>query len=152
VIRAAATGEVQLIPNLSFSLSPRAQYAFDPLLSFEQFSGGNYTIGRGYDPGTIIGDSGVGLSAELKINQWAPFPGREIALQPFAFVDSAWVWTKGPGDQHDNLVSVGGGVRASLFQRARLDMTLAVPTNSAGFQTRRGDVRFLVSLTTKLLP
>jgi hypothetical protein len=31
-------------------------------------------------------------------------------------------------------------------------MTLAVPTKRAGLQAQRGDVRFLVSLTTKLLP
>ncbi|MFD1611781.1 ShlB/FhaC/HecB family hemolysin secretion/activation protein [Sphingomonas tabacisoli] len=152
VLRAQATGEVQVAPNVGFSLSPRAQYAFDPMLSFEQFSGGNYTVGRGYDPGTIIGDSGVGLSAELKINQWAPFTGKEIALQPFVFVDTAWVWLKNQPDTRNNLTSVGGGVRASLFNRARLDMTLAVPTKAAGFQTGRGDVRFLVTLTTKLLP
>lgn len=152
LIRATATGEVQLVPNLSFSLTPRAQIAFDPLLSFEQISGGNYTVGRGYDPGTIIGDSGLGFAAELKVNQWAPFPGREIALQPFVFVDSVWVWTRNAPDGRNSLVSVGGGIRSSLFNRARLDMTLAVPTKTAGLQARRGDVRFLVSLTTKLLP
>jgi hemolysin activation/secretion protein len=152
VFRFTGLGEVQLMPNLGFSLAPRAQHGFDRLLSFEQFSGGNYTIGRGYEPGTLIGDSGVGFSAELKINRWTPLRGRDVALQPFAFVDSAWTWTRGAARQPDNLTSVGGGVRASLFNRARLDMTLAVPTKAAGFQTRRGDVRFLVSLTTKLLP
>jgi hemolysin activation/secretion protein len=152
VFRFSGLAEFQLAGNLAFSLAPRAQYGFDRLLSFEQFSGGNYTIGRGYEPGTLIGDSGAGFSAELKVNRWAPFKGRQIALQPFAFVDSAWVWTKGAAGQPDNLTSVGGGVRAGLFERARLDMTLAVPTKAAGFQARRGDVRFLVSLTTKLLP
>lgn len=152
LIRAEATGEVQLADNVGFALSPRAQYGFDRLLSFEQFSGGNYTVGRGYDPGTIIGDSGFGVTAELKINRWAPFPGRDVALQPFAFVDTAWVWNRGEPDSRNHLTSVGGGVRASLFNRARLDMTLAVPLERAGLQADRGDVRFLVSLTTKLLP
>jgi hemolysin activation/secretion protein len=68
------------------------------------------------------------------------------------FVDSAWVWTKDAPDGRNNLVSVGGGVRSSLFNRARLDMTLAVPAKRAGLDAQRGDVRFLVSLTTKLLP
>lgn len=152
VFRFSGLAEFQLVENIGFSLAPRAQYGFDRLLSFEQFSGGNYTVGRGYEPGTLIGDSGAGFSAELKVNQWAPFKGREVALQPFVFVDSAWTWVKGAAGQPDNLTSVGGGVRASLFNRARLDMTLAVPTKAAGFQARRGDVRFLVSLTTKLLP
>ena len=155
VLRFTGFVEAQIIPNLSFSLSPRAQYGFDRLLSFEQFSGGNYTIGRGYEPGTLIGDSGVGFAAELKVNQWAPFKGQDISLQPFAFVDYARVWNR-PGFglryAEGSLTSVGGGVRAGLFNRARLDMTLAVPTKRAGFQSERGDVRFLVSLTTKLLP
>lgn len=152
VFRASGLAEFQLAPNIGFSLAPRAQYAFDRVLSFERFSAGNYTIGRGYEPGTLIGNHGVGFTAELKVNQWAPFKGREIALQPFAFVDSAWVWRRDFAGQPDSLTSVGAGVRAGLFNRARLDMTLAVPTNAAGLQARRGDVRFLVSLTTKLLP
>lgn len=152
VFRASGLAEFQLAQNIGFSLAPRAQYAFDRVLSFERFSAGNYTVGRGYEPGTLIGDHGVGFSAELKINQWTPFKGRDVALQPFAFVDSAWVWRKDGVGQPDSLTSVGGGIRAALFNRARLDMTLAVPTNAAGLQARRGDVRFLVSLTTKLLP
>ncbi|NNM76166.1 ShlB/FhaC/HecB family hemolysin secretion/activation protein [Sphingomonas sp. ID1715] len=150
LVRGAAYGETQLVPNLAFAVAMRGQYAFDRLLSFERFSGGNYTIGRGYDPGTIIGDHGLGVLAELKVNQWAPFRGREVALQPFAFVDTARAWTKGGGS--DRLTSLGAGMRAGLFNRARLDATLAVPVERAGPLGRRGDVRFLVSLTTQLLP
>ena len=39
---------------------------FDPLLAFEEFTAGNYTVGRGYDPATLSGDSGVGVTAELR--------------------------------------------------------------------------------------
>jgi hemolysin activation/secretion protein len=152
VFRFSGLAETQLRPNLTISVSPRAQYGFDRLLSFEQFSAGNYTVGRGYEPGTLIGDSGVGFATELRVNQWAPFKGADVSLQPFVFVDSAWVWTRDRFRQPEKLASVGGGVRAGLFNRARLDMTLAVPTRRAGLQTERGDIRFLVSLTTKLLP
>ncbi len=153
VFRVSGLAEFQLADNIGFSLAPRAQYGFDRLLSFEQFSGGNYTIGRGYEPGALIGDSGAGISTELRVNRWAPFKGREIALQPFVFADHARVWSR-PGTQYreSSLTSVGGGVRAGLFDRARLDLTLAVPLEAAGLQARKGDVRFLVSLTTKLLP
>lgn len=155
VFRFSGLAEFQLASNLGFSLAPRAQYGFDRLLSFEQFSGGNYTVGRGYDPGAVIGDSGVGAQAELKINQWAPFKGREVALQPFVFLDYAHVWNKpgfGTPYRKSSLTSAGGGVRAGLLNRARLDMTLALPLEAAGLQARKGDVRFLISLTTKLLP
>ncbi|WP_156681143.1 ShlB/FhaC/HecB family hemolysin secretion/activation protein [Sphingomonas profundi] len=151
LIRANALAEVALVPNVTFSLAPRAQYAFDPLLSFEEFSAGTYTIGRGYDPGTIIGDSGAGFSAELRINRIAPSARIDLALQPFVFVDSAWVWNK-DRPHAQRLTSVGGGLRTSFANRFRLDMTLAVPTKRAGLQADRGDTRFLLSLTTKLYP
>jgi hemolysin activation/secretion protein len=155
VFRFSGLAEFQVADNVAFSLAPRAQYGFDRLLSFEQFSGGNYTVGRGYEPGTLIGDSGVGASAELRVNRWAPFKGQEVSLQPFVFLDHAKVWNRFGGAipyRESSLTSAGGGVRAGLFNRARLDMTLAVPLEAAGLQARTGDVRFLVSLTTKLLP
>ncbi|MEH3036467.1 MAG: ShlB/FhaC/HecB family hemolysin secretion/activation protein [Sphingomonas adhaesiva] len=152
LIRAGALGEVALTPRVTFSLAPRVQYAFDPLLSFEEYAAGTYTIGRGYDPGTIIGDSGAGASAELRVNRVAPFARTDLSLQPFTFVDSAWVWNRNTPGNPQRLTSLGGGVRASFASRIRLDMTLAVPTNRAGLQTQRGAARFLMSLTTKLYP
>ena len=75
-----------------------------------------------------------------------------LAVQPFIFVDSAWVWNKGATGDPQRLTSIGGGVRASLAGRARLDLTLAIPTAAAGLQTQRGDTRLLLSFTTKLWP
>ncbi|WP_240653325.1 ShlB/FhaC/HecB family hemolysin secretion/activation protein [Sphingomonas crocodyli] len=138
--------------NVTISLAPRAQYAFDPLMSFEEFSAGTYTIGRGYDPGTLIGDHGIGGTLEVRVNRLRPFTQLDATFQPFVFVDSAWIWNKNAGIGAQRLTSVGGGVRASLSGHMRLDATLAVPTKRAGLQPDRGDVRFLVSLTTKLFP
>lgn len=137
--------------KLSFLLAPRAQYAFKPLLSFEEFSAGNYTIGRGYDPGELVGDDAVGASVELRGPRLAVAQSREVRLQPFVYFDAAWVWDKGiPGSQR--LTSVGGGFRSEIGSRFRLEATLAVPLEKAGLQTRRSDPRFLVTLTTRLLP
>src|SRR3546814_9655898 len=69
--------------------SPRAQYSPDVLLSYEQMSAGNYTTGRGYDPGVITGDSGVGVAAELRYGRIAPREPGAVALQPFVFFDAA---------------------------------------------------------------
>ena len=154
VIRAAVSGEYVLIPELSAALTLRGQHAFDPLFSFEEFSAGNYTVGRGYEPGIILGDSGLGVQFELR-GPRIGLPGRSQAnIQPFGFVDSAWVWNKDrPGAlDPQKLTSVGGGVRASLANRFRLEATLAVPTRRAGLQARNGDVRLLISLSTLLLP
>ncbi|HET8613140.1 MAG TPA: ShlB/FhaC/HecB family hemolysin secretion/activation protein [Sphingomonas sp.] len=155
LIRAAANFELRPTPKLALVVSPRAQYAFDPLLSYEQFSAGNYTVGRGYDPGALVGDSGVGFETELRFFSLTPKGRNKIAVQPYVFFDAAWLWTKGKLSALHNpqrLYSAGGGVRAAFGDRARLDVTLAAPLRRTPFETRRGDVRLLVSLTTRLLP
>lgn len=151
VVRAGGEGEFALGRNLSFSLAPRAQYAFKPVLSFEDFSAGNYTVGRGYDPGAISGDSGVGVSAELRGPRIALSEGSDLRFQPYVFGDAAWAWTKGISGS-DRVTSVGGGVRADYGARFRLEAAVAVPLEKAPLQTKRDDVRFLVTLTTRLLP
>jgi hemolysin activation/secretion protein len=137
--------------NVSFLLAPRAQYAFKPLFSFEEFSAGNFTIGRGYDPGELIGDNAAGGTAELRGPRLAVSRDSELRVQPFAYFDAAWVWNKGiAGSQR--LTSVGGGLRSDLGARFRLEATLAVPLEKTGLQTRKSDPRLLVTLTTRLLP
>ena len=152
VLRAAASGELALGRDLAFAVSPRAQLAFDPLLSFEEFTAGNYTVGRGYDPATLSGDSGVGVLAEIRGPRLMPLKRSRLALQPYLFGDAAWVWNKNDGVGSDRLTSAGGGVRAELSDRLRLDTSLAVPLEKTGFDNRKGDVRLLVTLTGRILP
>ncbi|HUQ13914.1 MAG TPA: ShlB/FhaC/HecB family hemolysin secretion/activation protein [Novosphingobium sp.] len=151
VIRAAGEVEYALGRQFALALLPRAQYSFDPLLSFEEFTAGNYTVGRGYDPGALLGDSGVGVSAELRGPRLPLLESADLRVQPYAFGDVARVWNKGPG-RSDRLSSVGGGVRAELGDRFRLDATLAVPLEKTDLQTKRGDPRVLITFTTRLLP
>ncbi len=154
VIRTSGSFEYAPTTDFSLFLQPRAQLAFDPLFSFEEFSGGNFTIGRGYEPGVIIGDDGAGFQFEVRGPRISPSQIKNYTFQPFGFFDAAWVWNDDRPSDFDpqRLFSVGGGIRSTLSDRARLDMTLAVPLRRAGFQTERGDVRFLISLTTRLLP
>lgn len=152
-IRASATGEYRPIPTVTLAFSPRAQYSPDPLLSFEEMSAGNYTIGRGYDPGVIAGDSGVGFSAEARLGSMMPHSKDDLALQPFAFFDAAWMWNENPVAADPlKVFSAGGGVRGAWGNRGRFDLTLAAPLRTSAFQTRRGDVRLLFSITTQLWP
>ncbi|HKT77511.1 MAG TPA: ShlB/FhaC/HecB family hemolysin secretion/activation protein [Sphingobium sp.] len=155
VLRLGAQAEYRPVPQVTFALAPRAQYSPDVLLSYEQMSAGNYTVGRGYDPGALTGDSGVGVAAELRYGSVMPKgPGR-IAVQPFAFFDAAWVWHQSAnfaGLDPQKLYSAGGGIRATWDSHARIDVTLATPLRKAGFQTERGDTRLLFSLTTQILP
>lgn len=148
-----AQGDLEVSPGsgIAFALLPRAQYAFKPLLSFEEFAAGNYTLGRGYDPGALTGDSGLGASFEMRGPRLELKKGSDAMVQPYAFFDAAWVWNKGVGGAQ-RLTSVGGGLRSSWSDRFRLDASVAVPLEAAGLQTHRPPVRFLISLTTRLLP
>jgi hemolysin activation/secretion protein len=96
LIRASASFEFRPTPKIAFVLSPRAQYAVDPLLAYEQMSAGNYTVGRGYDPGALTGDRGIGGSAELRLFSIVPKAANKLAIQPYAFVDGVRLWTQGP--------------------------------------------------------
>lgn len=147
-------GEVEYeraLGRFSLSVHPRGQYAFRKVLGFEAFAPGNYTVGRGYDPGTITGDSGVGVATELRGPHLVVGRGNGPAVQPFAFFDAAWTWDRGAG-KPQRLSSVGGGVRADLGSRFRLDASFAVPLDRAGFGGRKPAPRALISLTTRLVP
>lgn len=157
LVRASASFEYSLGKGFWLAALPRAQYAFTPLFSFEEYSAGNFTIGRGYDPGVIIGDSGVGSGFELRLPNTRPFQKVDLTVLPFAFTDVAWTWQKASfldrnPPNPDFVASVGGGVRAVLNNRFRIDGTVAFPLKKAGLQTHNHDPRFLVSIATKLWP
>ena len=152
VIRGQAKIDFRPTPLLAFTLKPRLQYSPDALFSYEEVSGGNYTTGRGYDPGTIIGDSGYGLQTEVSYGSLQPESPEDIALQPYLFFDLMGVWNKNiPGDPQ-KLYSAGGGIRATIGQQASLDLVAVVPLKRAGFQTRRDSARALLTLSVQLAP
>jgi len=151
LVRANALAEWRPAKLFTLSAAPRAQWANDPLLAYEEFSGGNFTVGRGFDPGTVIGDSGVAVALEARYGSFIPANTESFVFQPFVFFDAAWVWNKDTafdGLDPQRLYSAGGGVRVAYGDLARLDMTLAVPLNRGGFLTERPDPRLLISLTT----
>lgn len=163
LIRFNGTAEIGLFNSLAIAVSPRAQYGFDKLLPFEQFTAGNYTVGRGYEPSVLTGDSGIGVAVELRGPRLTPFRRTPLQIQPYIFGDAAWTWTRDdpiedtPGAHfHDprHLKSVGGGVRGELSDRAALDVAVAIPISEVGLFDRRHrpDPRFLLTLTTRLLP
>lgn len=155
VLRVEALGEYRPRPKLTLALALRAQATRDSLLSFEQFAAGNYTVGRGYAPGALLGDRGAGVQAELRYGSVVPKSAGAFTAEPYVFLDLARVAEAGRipvlvGPR--SLASGGAGVRASIGDRAHIDAVLAIPLQRAGLQTRRSDPRFLVSLTTRLRP
>ncbi len=152
LVRANALAEWRPVKNFTFSLAPRGQWAADPLLAYEEFSGGNFTVGRGFDPGTVIGDSGVAVSVEARYGSLVPANTQSGALQPFVFFDAAWVWNKDlafAGLNPQKLYSAGGGIRLAYGDVGRLDLTVAVPLNRGGFLLEKPDPRFLLNFTTQ---
>lgn len=154
LVRFTGIGEIRPIPTFTLALSTRAQYAWQSLMSFEQFAAGNYTVGRGYDPGAILGDRGFGTQLEIRYGSRVAKSAKKPAMEFYGFWDQARVSnrdhissTGGP----EHLHSVGTGVRAS-WQRFQLDTNLAVPLSRVGFNNERPGVRLLVSLTTRLWP
>jgi hemolysin activation/secretion protein len=132
----------------------QAQYAWKPLLSFEEYSAGNYTTGRGYDPGTLLGDRGFGSQAEIRFGSRVPTGPRKPAVAGYAFWDHAFVRNLDrlfvtEGSEHLN--SIGAGARLG-FDRFAVDAALAVPLTRVGVDDKRPDPRFLVSLTSRLWP
>jgi hemolysin activation/secretion protein len=147
-------GEYRPVPKLTFALGVRAQYAWRPLLSFEQFSVGNYTVGRGYDPGTLLSDRGWGTQAEIRFGTTVPKTLAKPAAEAYLFWDHAKVDSLERlfvVDQPVELNSVGGGARIS-FSRFALDASVAVPVSRVGIPARKPNPRFLISLTTRLWP
>ncbi|MES2137971.1 MAG: ShlB/FhaC/HecB family hemolysin secretion/activation protein [Pseudomonadota bacterium] len=154
VLRYTMYGEYRPVPKITFALGARAQYAWKPLLSFEEFSAGNYTVGRGYDPGTLLGDLGFGTQTEIRYGSRVPASARKAAVEGYAFWDRAMVRNRDrlfvlAGREHLN--SVGGGARVN-FDRFALDASIAVPLTRVGIDNKRPGPRVLVSLTSRLWP
>lgn len=136
------------------SADGRFQYTDDPLLSFEEFAVGNFTIGRGYDPGAAAGDRAIGVQAELRLGEAGPTSRTDVAWELVGFYDTVRVKDldsfAGPARTLD---SVGGGVRLAFGDRARLDLTYAHPLDRAQpTDARRADDRLLLSLTVRAWP
>lgn len=155
VVRAEAIFEYRPDPLWTFSLDARAQGASAPLPAFEEFAGGSFSIGRGYDPGAVLGDDGVGVSLEASYGSLAPSGPQAVAYQPYAFTDFMRVHNQDPsrdGSNPDGLWSVGGGVRATWAPGVQADAFVAVPLERPEFAAERPNVRFMFSITARLFP
>lgn len=113
-------GAVDLLAQL------QAQYAWDPLLSSEEFGYGGAGIGRGYDSSELVGDHGVAGLLELRYTRALPDYG--TVAQPYAFYDLGKVWNIDPSARNRaSGASAGGGLRLSLPQDTDMDLGVAVP-------------------------
>jgi hemolysin activation/secretion protein len=130
----------------SVAASVRAQWANDPLLNYEEFSLGNLTIGRGYDPGSNSGDRAVGVRGEVR----ADLPlTPALGTQVFGFYDYVYLTNldQNSTETGRNFHSYGGGVRFTLPNAMILEGMYAHPKDRAlTIDSGPPSDRFLVSL------
>ncbi|MEO1729585.1 MAG: ShlB/FhaC/HecB family hemolysin secretion/activation protein [Pseudomonadota bacterium] len=147
--------EFRPTPLWTLSVSSNAQVSSSPLPAFEEFSAGSFSIGRGYDPGAVLGDSGIAGAFEMRYGSLAPKDVDALAYQPYVFTDIAYAWNEDPSRSPlnpDRLWSAGGGVRAAWGSNLQGNFMIAVPLERPDLAVTRGDVRFMFSLTARLFP
>ena len=126
-------------------------------MSYESLSAGALSVGRGYDPSAISGDSGVMGAAELHLGPLRlaePIPVfrpliREGTAEGLVFFDNAYVKRLGAfggTSSETSLKSVGAGVSVQLGPRLRADITYAKPLVSLGKAGPTPPGRWLVRL------
>lgn len=153
VVRGGVGAFVSLGRLFGISTTIQGQWASGPLLSFEEFSVGNLTIGRGYDPGVTAGDKALGIRLEPRVQ--LPLKSR-LGVQAFGFYDSVRIWNDDVfTTEHDRkLQSWGGGLRATLPGLMVFEAIYARPEdaelNLPG--ARRASDRVLLSLTAQFAP
>lgn len=155
VARFAAGVEYRPQPLVAFSLDTQAQITNDPLPAFEELAAGSFSIGRGFDPGAVLGDSGVLSAFEIRFGSQVPKVMNGFAFQPYLFNDLAFVWNEDPSRRPgnpDKLWSAGGGLRVSWGAGLQGDFSVAVPLDRPDLAVTGGDVRFQFSLTARLFP
>ncbi len=145
VARASVRALVPLADIFTFFGRIEAQVSPDALLSYEEIPIGTLTIGRGYDPAAVSGDSGIAGSFEARLG---PFDlGSKIALAPYGYFDVANVSNKNNLGFDGTVSSVGGGAQLRYGRGVLLDVGYAKPLDriAAGFRKPGG--RVLVNLT-----
>lgn len=151
VVRGELGGIARLPSVFSFSLDGQGQWANHPLLDFERYSLGNYTIGRGYDPGAVLADRAIALRPEIRANV---LQKPKTTVQLFGFYDNVWVTNldRFSTDHGRRLASWGAGARAVISPYFLVEATYAKPLDRPFIGGPKPPARLLLSLTTVFSP
>jgi hemolysin activation/secretion protein len=134
---------------LALNVGVKAQYAFDTLLSDEEFLLGGEQYGRGYDSAELTGESGVGVTVELRYQRSTSHRALQF-YQPYAFYDAGVVWNDDPGvNERLSLASAGLGLRAQLYRRFDLAFEIAQPLTRDVAAEGDRDPRFFLQLSAR---
>jgi len=153
LMRMAGVVDAPVAGRLSADLRLQAQYARKPLMPYEQISLGNLSVGRGYDPAAVLGDSGYAGSFELHYNGLQIIPN--VLASPYVFIDAGTVYNNQAGlsglAPSRTLRSIGAGVVLRLANRANLEITYAEPLDRIIVGGERPAPRLLINLTASIL-
>lgn len=136
-----------ITPQLSFLARAEGQYANQPLAAYQEYAVGSLTIGRGYDPAYVSGDSAMAASLELRGGPFQPKAG--WAVSPYGFFDIARVTNRDPGASAETVKSIGVGFQAPVRERWVLDVSYARPLDRRAIDRKKPPGRLLVNLTAR---
>ena len=127
LLHAGASSYQRLFADFSLALQLKGQYAFNTLLSDEEFRVGGERFGRGYDPSELAGENGLGWSSELQFTRRTALDWLD-QYQLYGFYDFGVVWNDDGGSSaQKSLASAGAGVRMQLFKNFSLELEVAKP-------------------------
>ena len=128
---------------ISASLLVSGQYVNVPPVLGEEVSYGGQLIGRGYDPGSMTADLGLGGAFEARYDLEPAWFYAESA-QAFLFADGAKVHNHDAtrAIQDSELASIGGGLRFTVEGNVQLGLMygkalIGLPGNDEGRRTQR---------------
>ncbi len=152
VVQAEVFGDISLFGPLGLEFGAFAQWTDEPLLNLEEWTLGNFTFGRGYDPGANSGDRVIAFrlqpTVEIPINH-------NVQIELLGFYD--WVrldnLDAGTVETGRELASYGAGLRFTLPGRLSLEAYYAIPQDPAlSTDDAPPEERFLITLSTRFYP
>jgi hemolysin activation/secretion protein len=141
----------QLWQGWSFLTGFSWQYAFDPLLSSEEFGLGGSQFVRAYDPSEVTGDQGVALKLELQKGiktDWSYLK----SLQAYLYFDHGTVMLRNPTaveDDSTSLTSSGLGVRTNINEWLSGYFEAGLPMSQNVGTEGNKDPRFFFSINAR---
>lgn len=146
-VRLGAGGRVQLNPAPSVApyamLNAFAQWTDDSLPAYEEFQFGNYTVGRGFNPGAASGDRAVAAQLELGVDFSL---GGAAQLGLFGFADGARLFSEDRGGYDAEPWSAGLGVRLR-GRTGEFSLVWAAPQTAPIPGTPQPDNRLLLTFS-----
>lgn len=147
VLRGGVDAEARVARRWTVYGRFEGQWSDGPLLAPDEYSVGNLTVGRGFDPGSAFGDQAAAFVIE---SRWGPVGiGNNLQASPFVFYDQVTYWNDDTfGVDERTVASAGAGVRLQFHGDVRLDVVWAKPLDAPlGLGEKTPGSSLLVNLT-----